>query len=264
MKDICNFIQSDDNQIAYYHFVYQVGFKRLAQPFCHNYSKMHLVTKGEATLKINNKEYPLKVGSVFFTFPFYSFTIDGSDNFTYLYISFSGEFSDKLLKDMNISKDLFVFHGYDYLISFWMDSIRKITTQNSTLLTDSVFKYTLSHLATHSDTPTHHQSDKMSCILDYIEKNYTNPDISIGVLSDIFFYNEKYFSFVFKKETGQNFTQYLNNLKVEKAKEDFKKDIKSINEVSANCGFSDPLYFSKVFKKITTLSPSEYIKNHRN
>ena len=104
----------------------------------------------------------------------------------------------------------------------------------------------------------------MSCIIDYIEKNYTNSDLSIGVLSDIFFYNEKYFSFVFKKETGQNFTQYLNNLRVEKAKEDFKKDIKSINEVSANCGFSDPLYFSKVFKKITTLSPSEYIKNHRN
>lgn len=67
-----------------------------------------------------------------------------------------------------------------------------------------------------------------------------------------------YFSRSFKEAIGYNFTDYINMMRIKRAKELMKNDAMSIKEIGYSVGFSDPNYFSKVFKKYEGISPTEY------
>jgi two-component system response regulator YesN len=68
---------------------------------------------------------------------------------------------------------------------------------------------------------------------------------------------------LFKKETGEGFVEYVTKFRVEKAKALLKNaDLKAV-EVGPMVGFSDPKYFSKVFKKTTGMTPSEFKDRNR-
>ena len=191
------------------------------------------------------------------------FTSSLSEEISFLYISFDGCIAENLLSELHIDTRSAVYFGYEHLIAFWMESIRRFTTANAQNLTDCVFKYTLSYLSKDAEEETK-KATKIKNIINYIEVNYANPSLSLQAVADMFFYSDKYFSAVFKKEVGVNFTEYLNEMRINHAIKDIKSGITSVYELASNCGFADQFYFSNVFKKITGISPTEYIKNSRN
>ena len=67
-----------------------------------------------------------------------------------------------------------------------------------------------------------------------------------------------YFSKLFKEETGSNFVEYLTGLRMDQAKEMLKDENLSMKEICAAIGYSDPNYFSRIFKKNVGLTPTEY------
>lgn len=67
-----------------------------------------------------------------------------------------------------------------------------------------------------------------------------------------------YFSRTFKGIVGYNFSDYINIVRIDKAKAFLENDDMSIKEIGELVGYNDPNYFSKVFKKYVGLSPSEY------
>ena len=67
-----------------------------------------------------------------------------------------------------------------------------------------------------------------------------------------------YFSKVFKEECGLNFIEYLTNIRIDKAKELLEKSNLSIKEICVSCGYTDPNYFSRSFKKNVGVTPTEY------
>jgi two-component system, response regulator YesN len=67
-----------------------------------------------------------------------------------------------------------------------------------------------------------------------------------------------YFSRIFKDILGYNFPDYINKVRIDMAKELLKNDSISIKEICYSVGYSDPNYFSKVFKKYEGLTPSEF------
>lgn len=76
--------------------------------------------------------------------------------------------------------------------------------------------------------------------------------------------NYAYLSTIFKKQTGRSVNVYQNELLIEKAIEMFKKNEGNVSEVSDALGFSNPFYFSRVFKRITGVAPTTYInENYR-
>lgn len=70
-----------------------------------------------------------------------------------------------------------------------------------------------------------------------------------------------YFSHLFKDATGLSPISYLNQLRIEKAKEFLMTENMNISEVAILTGYKDPLYFSKAFKKATGLSPKMFHGN---
>ena len=93
----------------------------------------------------------------------------------------------------------------------------------------------------------------------YIEKNY-NCDISLEETAKEIGISPHYLSKLFKKETKVNFIDYLTRLRLAKAKDLMKEGGRSIKEICYMVGYTDPNYFSRIFKKHTDHSPSEFIK----
>lgn len=91
----------------------------------------------------------------------------------------------------------------------------------------------------------------------YIEENYSK-DISLDDVSRIVDISPYYFSKLFKEETGENFIEYLTNVRLENAKKLLKNSDVSIKNICADTGYSDPNYFSRIFKKQMGITPSEY------
>ena len=72
--------------------------------------------------------------------------------------------------------------------------------------------------------------------------------------------NPAYFSSVFKKDTGQNFTEYVVSVRMENAKRLLTQTNQDVIDVAYGVGYTDVKYFSKLFKKSTSLTPTEYRK----
>ncbi|MBP3218515.1 MAG: response regulator [Lachnospiraceae bacterium] len=91
----------------------------------------------------------------------------------------------------------------------------------------------------------------------YIREHYAE-EITLDEVSRLVDISPYYFSKLFKQETGENFIEYLTYIRIEKAKEYLANPRYSIKEVCIMCGYSDPNYFSRIFKKYVGKTPSEY------
>lgn len=93
----------------------------------------------------------------------------------------------------------------------------------------------------------------------YMENNFTS-GIKLDEIADINGMSKYHFSRIFKQKTGFSFTEYLNNLRIERAKYLMKHEEMNVTEASFAVGFNDLSYFSRLFQKKVGLLPSEYIK----
>ncbi|MBP1996038.1 response regulator transcription factor [Paenibacillus eucommiae] len=94
-------------------------------------------------------------------------------------------------------------------------------------------------------------------VLKTIAERYSS-EISLQSLADTFFINSAYLGQLFKKETGQLFTSYLNQYRIERAKELLMNRALSAKQIALEVGYPNADYFYKVFKKTTGVYPSEY------
>lgn len=99
-------------------------------------------------------------------------------------------------------------------------------------------------------------------ILNYIDRNCAK-DISLDQVGEYANMSSYYLSKIFKKETGVNFVTYLTERKIEIAKDMLiNTDVPIIN-IALDLSYHEPNYFSKVFKKSTGMTPTEYRKKYR-
>lgn len=99
--------------------------------------------------------------------------------------------------------------------------------------------------------------------IQYIKVNYMR-EITLEEVAKHVGFSPNYFSRLFKSEFNQSFIDYLTNVRVEAAKELVMERDKNMGEISWEVGYHDPNYFTKVFKKIVGLTPSEYKEEKYN
>lgn len=99
--------------------------------------------------------------------------------------------------------------------------------------------------------------------LDYIEKNYKNPDMGLNSVCSYLAMSTSYFSTLFKSCTGETFIEALTKKRMEKARELLEHTSLKNYEVADQVGYADPHYFSIAFKKATGKTPTEYAKEKR-
>ena len=95
-------------------------------------------------------------------------------------------------------------------------------------------------------------------IKEYLHHNYAVPSLSVPDISEHVHLSPAYVCTLFKSETGQTLNQYLTDYRIKMSKQFLSDPLYKITDISAKVGYSDGNYYSKAFRKIVGLSPSEY------
>lgn len=96
--------------------------------------------------------------------------------------------------------------------------------------------------------------------INFIKKNYMNK-LTLEEVSSHVYLSPSYFSKIFKEEMKYNFNTYLNHIRIEVSKKLLADDKVLLVDVSTLVGYEDQSYFSKVFKKMTGVSPGKFREN---
>lgn len=103
---------------------------------------------------------------------------------------------------------------------------------------------------------------KLKPALTMIYSGYMNSGLSVASLAERIGTSETYFRRIFERQMGQRPLDFINNLRISYAKEHLESGFYNVESVAEMCGFSDAKYFSTVFRRVTGVSPSEYVKKH--
>lgn len=130
------------------------------------------------------------------------------------------------------------FHNIDE-IAYWLSGIMA-------RFTDQVFNLTnVKH------------ADVIYRAIDYIKKNYMKK-VTLEDTAAFVFLSPAYFSRVFKEEMNENFNTYVNMIRVEAARKLLLNEKIPLVEIASMIGFEGQSYFSKVFKKMTGVTPGKF------
>ena len=94
-------------------------------------------------------------------------------------------------------------------------------------------------------------------VCEFLKQNYAE-ELTLNDLARHFYVSPPYLSRRFRKKTGITFVEYLEDIRMDKAKEYLTNSEVQIADVSEQVGYLDPAYFAKVFKRKYRMSPSEY------
>lgn len=107
---------------------------------------------------------------------------------------------------------------------------------------------------------TNRESKEKEDILSYLNTHFSESELSLSEVSSATGIHERKISTLLKKETGQSFKQYLNTLRVNKAKILLENDNFAISDIAFEVGYANVSHFNKVFKTSEGCAPKDYPK----
>lgn len=151
-------------------------------------------------------------------------------------------------------KDLTLFYGissvfmllwYIGLSFYFKPSSKDKTVSRRTLYSPS------------SENPYKYKEEEKA-ILEYVSTHYTNPDFSLGLMSDLLKVPEKTISSIIKKNFEMSFKEYLNGIRLAEAKRLLALPDKNVSEIAYQVGFNSPNHFNRTFKSSEGCTPTEF------
>lgn len=116
--------------------------------------------------------------------------------------------------------------------------------------------------ATYSQEKKVQQSKLIHRIMHYINEEYNNANLGLGMIATNFNISEGYVSSLFKEQTGVNFTEYVEKQRINTACNLLKTTDLNINDISEKVGYNSVQSFRRAFKRLHGFSPSELRKNN--
>ncbi|MFD1956021.1 response regulator [Paenibacillus thailandensis] len=122
------------------------------------------------------------------------------------------------------------------------------------LVKGSYVQMAIQRIREERDHQTLHLMDQAAAFI----REHFREDLSLEQAAEHVHLNPYYFSKVFKQYNGESFIDFVTRIRIEEAKALMAEGNLSLKEISYEIGYKDPNYFSRVFKKIAGVSPSEY------
>lgn len=255
-RNICKFVtDAAKDQLYMYQFIYEADPLVMQKKQKMTYHRIILVKKGKGKFWLDELPVAFDVGSIVFCFQNETFFVEDSDACEYMYIDFDGARAEMLFKRFHINNKNRCFPGFESLLPLWSESLLRASKENVDLASESVLLYTFSRL-----TPiTPRQNDLLFEIVKITEERFMDPALTVSEVARLLSYNAKYISHYFKLKMQISYSEYVRNLRIKYAVSLFDNGIDSVKNVAILSGFTDPLYFSKTFKKATGVSPKMYM-----
>lgn len=104
--------------------------------------------------------------------------------------------------------------------------------------------------------------ERFNNVFKYIEENY-NEKLNVNLLAEITDFSGSHFLHLFRKITGKTLSEYINQIRINKAESLINNTNMNITEIAFSTGFNDLNYFSRVFYKYKKTSPSMIRKRNK-
>ena len=253
--------------------VYNTGYEQCDSgqiwgPALRDHYLIHYVVSGSGKLQCNQQEYTVSAGMLFIIFPSQvaSYQADETNPWQYNWVGFNGADARRLVKMTELSKEQPVWQSDDAeetcrLIRSIADASDNTAAADAEMV-GRLYLF-LAHLIKHSRNRSAGDTHQtyVDNALRYIQYNYAS---NIGV-ADIARYvgisrSQLYRAFL--QDFGVSPHAYLQTYRINEACSLLRDPAYSVAEVAGSVGFNDPLYFSRVFKSIKGVTPSDYQKKH--
>lgn len=258
-------------------YIYQCGSEccpsgHFHGPAVRDHYLIHYVHSGKGIFQIGDTTtYHLKTGNGFLICPdivtFYQ--ADEKDPWHYSWVGFHGLKAESYLMEAGLTEKhpIFEYTEDDFIENCFYEMAEAYYLKRGgdvkRLAYLCLFLYKLIQINTkdlyYSSKESRHDA-YINEALQFIEMNYSRK-FTIDMLANFVGLNRSYLNSIFKEELGKTLQQYLMDFRILKACELLESDTLSIGDVSRSVGYSDQLLFSKVFKRIQGVTPSEYKKN---
>ena len=215
----------------------------------------------------NHPAIPITAGDMFFIFPhhLHHYWADPQDPWEIMWVAFNSTLCPRFLHSIHISNDHYVLKG------ILNDSIQRGMYQIINALGDDEDHYRFCAIGalytlfykidfalrtkeTAQPLPEESISAKIAA---FIEQNFYL-SIDMDTICQHVSYSRSYISRLFKSDIGMTVSEYIQHVRIRNAQALLRETTLSVQEVSYSVGVDDPLYFSKMFRKIAGMSPRDY------
>ena len=257
-ENICRWIPTvgvHDELIAL-NFVYEKHWNNTRPQLSASFV-LHIVSAGNGRLVMAEKEHCLKPGDLFFTFQAREYTLYNDCGFEFMYVGFVGTRALALLTRFGIDEKNPVRSGFSELLLYWRRALLSCPRENPDLAAQAVLYDAFSVLPSMSENEGKAQDEKNMAleIKRYLDEHFREPGVTLSVIAARFGYCMGYIGARFKKEVGVSVSGYLTARRMEYALALIGQGCTVVSQISRACGYTDPLYFSKVFKSFHGIPP---------
>lgn len=224
----------------------------------HGYWEVMYNKLGSGIMTVGDKEYPFRPGDIVIIPPGLPHGKKANDKFMDFCLFFKtfwpiGNQSFRIMHDdekRSVAKLMDIAANYKNMDNVYEHAV--LNALGDLLYQTLVFIYI-------TEQPMDH---RLHQIIEDMRNNISNPDYSPADSIAASGYCTGYFRRLFKASTNQSPVEYMQTLRINYAKSIINQygNSRSIQDIAFSSGFRDPLYFSRVFKKVTGISPKEYEK----
>lgn len=243
------------------------------QPHTHDFFHLAYVRSGNLVFRADGEDYNLSEGSLILVPPFMVHGVPQDTHNLCIQYEVFFRILDPELKCIFENQKAFVLHNSSHLENLF--SYIYMTYSSSDLLrASSVSSFLLTILFSFlADQPSPENSSEryvdssqysplVQSIIRYVENNY-DEKYNLQSLASTLGYNKNYLCTFFRRETGTSISEYLNYHRIRKILIflqyiGYNKEV-PIHDLAHQCGFMNPSYFNRVFKKYTGMTPKEFI-----
>ena len=246
-------------------------------PLIRDFAVIHFVVNGKGKAVVDNREYSIGKNQCFLFRPnqLHYYESSCEEPWEYYYFSFCGNNVDVILEEMGFAEHM-VVRNIPH-----PEELIKLLQQLAATVDDSLTTYIhhgllslLIHqfitLSIHEQKPVQlfdaeFRSDLLSTgnytrlACGIIHNNYAEP-IGVANIAKQLNLSVGYLNMIFKQELNKTVHTYLTEYRLKKAEEMLKTTTKQVIQIAYETGFSDPLYFSRLFTKHFGTSPKQYRK----
>ncbi len=264
-------VKLENNQLENHEIFAKTKYTKINYPIhWHEYYEIILYKNCKGTCEFNGKRFEITDNCIFFLTPADYHKIEGepNENQYTVNISFTETVIDNLLLKANEISPCVVYNP-DPFLSDSILKIRDIFNQKDKKDTDGVQKMHILNsiliMLKNSGIPV---DSKTTAINPYIRsaisivRENISQDNSLTEISKKCGLSPSYFSYLFHKEYGITYKDWLLEIKIAHSKRLLENTDLSILDIALECGYESPSNFAQFFKRIIGMSPSQYRKKH--
>jgi AraC-like DNA-binding protein len=224
---------------------------------------MHYIIKGKGIYQNRSGEYELKEGQSFLIYPYTEiyYYPDPNDPWEYVWVEFTGEEVAPILDLTSLSADRPITEKAesDLSLYYFLEENKEKSVAEAMRMAARLRTLLSYYVEQFPEESLSDKTDYVQQAKDTILKHYWKSTLSVTDIVQDVNIERSYLFRLFKASTGLPISTYLRDVRIEQACLLMQKSNLSVKSIANSVGYSDPLYFSKVFKKVTSYTPTEYM-----